>query len=607
MSNKARSNIWNLRQFSTLVLASRTSSIYPLGFCRSKIDHSNWNLRNLPLNDFDNRMRPSIRYLFQDAFILKSRNDGFQSESLNTLTVFRVNRLLCPRRISFDSKDYFVSIGISDNGLKKVDFHHEVSSEDVLSKEMKSTPINYRKLSEESNSLSDVLDTFSKAPTFPSSKYFLAMWTVAKRMSDDQKRCEKQLMFNHPAFNQLCKEMMKEAKIMRYDHLLFSLHAIVKLGVFQNSLLVQTLLRVIQMKALRELGGFSALNSQHMFKSLSAMNHRSVVLLNECSKMVLVCMDILESCIDLRYHNSDLFKGIADYVAVTFDIWKLQKVFFLLLMFEKLGFRPIELMDLFMKKIVEEPKSLTKKNIVPILHVYSSLNHINKCQNKEFLEVMAGALTDYLYHISSENLLNATCSFCMMNYFPLAFVDQLLQKDVISELLTSDDMEKNVHKLHILDACLKLDLSSYHKGIDTALPQLPLSPSYPNAKVVKVLSRLLGDSKGFFSKDVQLPHNYHIDFEIRMDANRKQVLSFSDADVPSATNMQRVAVLCVPRSGYCLHSSHPRGFLATKIRHLNTMGFHVVLVKSWEMKKLTMKDAVKVLKTKIYSGSPSYY
>ncbi|XP_013376203.1 PREDICTED: FAST kinase domain-containing protein 2 [Chinchilla lanigera] len=658
MSNKAGSVLWNLRQFSTLVPVSRTLSIYSLGLCRPKTDHSKWNLRNLPFNDFGNRVRPSIRYLFQDAFILKSRNGGFQSESLNPLTVFRVNRLLCPRGLSFDSKHSFVSVG-----LKKVNFHHEASSEDVPSQEMKRNPINYSKLSEESHSLSDVLDTFSKAPTFPASKYFLAMWTIAKRMSDDQRRCEKQLMFKHPAFNQLCEHMMRESKILRYDHLLFSLHAIVKLGVFQNTLLVQTLLRVIQerinecdekalsilstlleamepcnnvdalrtglwllvdqqvwkikhvftlqtvmkyigkdapvalkrkleMKALSELDGFSVLNSQHMFEALSTMNHRSVILLNECSKMILnnihgcpikVLINILQSCKDLRYNNLDLFKGIADYVATTFDIWKLKHVLFLLIFLEKLAYRPVDLMNLFMKKIVEEPQFLNKKNIISILHVYSSLNHVNKCQNKEFLEVMASALTDHLHHISSETLLNAVCSFCVMNYFPLAPLDQLLQKDVIHELLTSDDKERNVHRLHILDACLKLDHTSYDKAIDAALPPLPSSPSHPNAKVAEGLSRLLGGDTGF-SKDVQLPHNYHVDFEIRMNDNR------------------RAAVLCVPRSVYCLDSSHPRGLLAMKMRHLDVMGFHVVLVKNWEMEKLEMEDAVTFLKTKIYSA-----
>ncbi|XP_028337027.1 FAST kinase domain-containing protein 2, mitochondrial isoform X3 [Physeter macrocephalus] len=602
MNNRAGSFLWNLRQFSTLVPTSRTVRLYPSGFCRPKMVYSNWNPRKL-LSNFDNRMQSFVRYLFQDALIFKSGGDGFQTKSISTATVLTVDRLLCPRRLSFNSKHF-----VSDNGLKK-NFHHEPSNEDVLTKRTKPTPINCRKLSQECNSLSDVLDIFSKAPTFPSSNYFSAMWTIAKRMSDDQKRFEKQLMFNHPVFSQLCEQIMREAKIMHYDNLLFSLHAMVKLEIPQNTLLVQTLLRVVQMKALKELDQFSVLNSQHMFAVLAAMNHRSIILLNECSKIVTsnihgcpfkILISILQSCRDLQYFNIDLFKGIADYVAATFDIWKLKKVLFLLILFENFGFRPVSLMDLFMKKATDEPGFLNVKSLVSILHVYSSLNHFHKCWTHEFLEVMASALTGSLHHISAENLLNAVCSFCLMNHFPLAPINQLLQKDIIHDLLTSGDVERNVHKLHVLAACLKLD-APCHRDTHLVLPQLPSMPLHPHAKVAEVLSSLLGE--GCFSRSVWLPHNYYIDFEIRMDANRSQVLPFSDVDVvtSSATNIQRVAVLCVPRSMYCLDSTHPRGFLAMKMRHLKVMGFHVILVNNWEMEKLEMKDAVTFLKTKIYS------
>lgn len=75
------------------------------------------------------------------------------------------------------------------------------------------------------------------------------MWSIAKRMSEDQKRFEKQLMFSHPSFSQLCEQTMREAKVMPFNQLLFSLHAVVKLGIPQNTLLVQTLLRVVQVKS----------------------------------------------------------------------------------------------------------------------------------------------------------------------------------------------------------------------------------------------------------------------------------------------------------------------------------------------------------------------
>lgn len=86
------------------------------------------------------------------------------------------------------------------------------------------------------------------------------MWIIAKRISEDKRRFERQLMFSHPAFNQLCEQMMREAKIMHYDHLLFSLNAIVKLGIPQNTLMVQTLLRTIQVSPKRLKCGCTAFN-----------------------------------------------------------------------------------------------------------------------------------------------------------------------------------------------------------------------------------------------------------------------------------------------------------------------------------------------------------
>ncbi|XP_036776200.1 FAST kinase domain-containing protein 2, mitochondrial isoform X2 [Manis pentadactyla] len=602
MNHRAGSFLWNLRQLHTLVTTIRTVRLYSLEFCRPNIVYSHWNPRNL-LNNFDNGVQSSIRYLVQDSLIFKSGDDSFQIKGISTVTVPAVDRLLCLRRLSFDSKHS----PVPDDDLKKM---NEATYEDVLIKKPKPTPNKCRELSQECNSLVDVLDKYSEVPRYLSNNYLSAMWSIAKRMSEDQKRFEKQLMFSHPSFSQLCEQTMREAKVMPFNQLLFSLHAVVKLGIPQNTLLVQTLLRVVQMKALRDFGKFSTLNSQHMFEVLAAMNHHSVLLLNECSKMVIdnihgcplkVLINILQSCRELRYYNLYLFKGIADYVATTFDIWKLKHVISLLILFANLGFRHTGLMDLLKKKVIDEPDCLNIKNIVPILHVYSSLNHFYECQAQEFLKVMASAVTVYLYHISSENLLNAVCSFCMMNHFPLVLINQLLQKDIINELLLSADMKRNVGKLHILAACLKLDDNPFQNTKDLALPQLPSTPLYPNAKVAEVLSSLLGEK--YFSENVQLPHKYHIDFEIRMDTKRNQVLPFSPVDLSTpATNIQRVAVLCVPKSNYCLDSAHPRGFLAMKMRHLKVMGFHVILVNNWEMEKLEKKDAVKFLKTQIYSS-----
>ncbi|XP_015271491.1 PREDICTED: FAST kinase domain-containing protein 2 [Gekko japonicus] len=94
----------------------------------------------------------------------------------------------------------------------------------------------------------DVLDLVSRYPI--SSKYIsnnlTTMWMLTKRLSEDQRRYERQLMFEHPHFSQLCQCAMQEARYMWRDDLAYSLHAIVRLGVPQNTRLVQTLLRICQ-------------------------------------------------------------------------------------------------------------------------------------------------------------------------------------------------------------------------------------------------------------------------------------------------------------------------------------------------------------------------
>lgn len=94
----------------------------------------------------------------------------------------------------------------------------------------------------------DILDLISKSPVaqkYPSS-CLAAMWTLTKTLSEDQRRYEGQLMFKHPQFSLLCQTVMQEAKYMWRDDLSYSLHSVVKLGVPQNTRLVQTLLRTCQ-------------------------------------------------------------------------------------------------------------------------------------------------------------------------------------------------------------------------------------------------------------------------------------------------------------------------------------------------------------------------
>ncbi|XP_015214870.2 FAST kinase domain-containing protein 2, mitochondrial [Lepisosteus oculatus] len=72
------------------------------------------------------------------------------------------------------------------------------------------------------------------------------IWETTKKLSEEQRRYERRLMFEHPVFEQLCQRLMEDSHKMRSDDLAYSLLALVKLGVSQRSQVIQTLLRVIQ-------------------------------------------------------------------------------------------------------------------------------------------------------------------------------------------------------------------------------------------------------------------------------------------------------------------------------------------------------------------------
>ncbi|XP_072473481.1 FAST kinase domain-containing protein 2, mitochondrial [Notamacropus eugenii] len=690
MNKKTSSFLRNLRQSNLNICPFGSSSVRrtmkdPLELHKPKIIYQNSICKNFLFLDSLQKPQSSVRFFCQDMLVFQLEGNEIQKRRLSTSTSTSFGKLLYPRRLSFDSRCFFMSDTTPQFAVDEMKKMMIPTEHDLSQKEKQLDFIKHRHLIKHCNSMSDVLDMYSKFPRFSSCNYFITMWRIAKNMSEDQKRFERQLLYEHPAFNQLCDQVMKEAKTVKLQQLMFTLYALIKIGIPQNTYVVQVLLRVVQerinecdetclsvlsrtleameesknvkalraglrllvdkqiwtlehiftlqtmmkcigkdapyplkkkieIKAMKELNRFSPVNSQHMFGALAALNHRSLTLLNECSKMVAanihgcpfwMLMSILQSCRDLQYQNLDLFTAIAEYVTTTFDMWKMKQVLALLLAFQSLRFRHIALMNLFLKRVLDVSQTLNQKEILCILHVYASLNHVDECENLRFLEVITRALNTYLPKISSLNLLKAVYCFCVLKHFPQEPFNQLFQENIINELLMSgNEDEKTEHMLHQVNACLDLEDTSFLKSPAITLKECSSAPFRSNEEVESVLLNLL-ENKRLFLKNVQLPHNYLVDFELRMDSKRSQILPISEADeFTTEPDILRVALLCVPRSAFCLGTTHPRGGLGMKMRHLKALGFHVILVNTWEIKKLDMNLAVTFLKNKIFSQEP---
>ncbi|XP_066492725.1 FAST kinase domain-containing protein 2, mitochondrial [Tiliqua scincoides] len=644
---------------------------FALGINEHKNTAQHFNLRQLLLSESPCWCQPSVRFFSQDTLIINA-----EDASVSEQKTANVRLVDCAQ-------------GPGSTAVKST---HSPSGFSVSSKEDRSAVEDGRSKSKQffedlqkCISPCDVLDLTSKNPL--SQKYpsncFATMWMLTKKLSEDQRHYERQLMFQHPQFSQLCQVVMHEAKYMWRDDLVYSLLAVVKLGVPQNTRLVQTLLRVcqerlnefddrclsviattlqgmetcknvealqvglqllveqripkisnvfmlqtmmkcigkdapltlktkVENKILSQLDQFTVPNAQHMFSVLAEMNHRSLPILNACSNKVIEniqgipfwrLLTILRSCKDLMYRNSALYSALADYAASTFYMWDTKQVVLFLSAFENLGFRPVDLMDIFAEKVIAHPTPLNVKDIVAVLRAYSLLNHTPKDQNALFLETLNSALNKHLSRISNVDLLKAVYSFCILGYLPQPALDQLMQDEILHDLLASgrQNTEQNEMMLRAVNACLELDGHSSTKPTALSLENPLTSPVFHLPDVQEVLLTLLGD-RSLFQSNVQLAHGYSLDFEILMDADRRTVVPDTVADQSTDdSHIQRLAVLCAPVSAFCVGSRHPRGRLAMKMRHLQLLGYHVILVHYQEFQKLKKEEAVEFLKREIFS------
>ncbi|KAJ7408063.1 FAST kinase domain 2 [Willisornis vidua] len=457
-------------------------------------------------------------------------------------------------------------------------------------------------------------------------------WRLFKNLSEEQQRYEKQLIFEHPAFARLCQQLLRESRRMTRGDLVFSLHAAVSLGVPQNTLLVQTLLRVCQ-ERLNQLDNrcVSVLAStlsgmdkdknvtcgaahfkyqRHLYSakpdemhgkrysSLSEKEIRENVHDAPLRQLILV----LEACHTLQYRNVKLFSALADYVNSTACLWDKRLIVLFLSACETLGFQPSELMETFAEKVTEDPELLYLKNLLIVLRVYSRLNYVPRVQKHLFFETLHSCLNKCLPQISDTDLLKAVHSLCILGYLPHQALDELLQKDGKNQLIVSDDLYKEQKEtmLRCVKTCMELDSPSFTKPAFVLTENLSSPVSLNLRKAQEALIELLGD-ENMFLQNVQLPYKYHIDFEIRMDSDRKKVLPITATDDHPDSSVQRLALLFVPLSAFCVGTVRPQGKLAMKKRHLNKLGFDVILIQNKKFQEMTKEDAVEFLKRKIYS------
>lgn len=98
------------------------------------------------------------------------------------------------------------------------------------------------------SSPSDVLDlTLQSTPTAPQISHCLSqMWNSLKKLSQEQRKAELRLMWEHAAWEPLLQRAVSGVSQLPHTHLAYTLLALVKLGVNPRTRVVQTYLRAAQ-------------------------------------------------------------------------------------------------------------------------------------------------------------------------------------------------------------------------------------------------------------------------------------------------------------------------------------------------------------------------
>ncbi|KAK5874995.1 hypothetical protein CesoFtcFv8_027531 [Champsocephalus esox] len=502
---------------------------------------------------------------------------------------------------------------------------------------------------------SDVLElTSERALTFKQiSSCLCHIWFSTKKMSTDNQRYELQLMFEHPGFDVLLQQAMASVGQMNNGDVAYSLLSMVNIGVPQDSRVIQTFLRNCQenlndmderslsilASCLRNLGPsnnadalkdglrmvvearlpeiknvkalqnmmrmlgkdapmglkrkfeekalsmsnrFSLLDSHHIITALATMKFHSKPLLDICSKIIREningipfnqLFETMQSCRQLQYRDSELLTDLSEHAASMIDIWTKKQVVLFLSVCERLAFCPAA--------------------------VYSTLNYDLQHRRQQFLDCLIPALVSYLPKMSSFELLKVVYHLCLLGYFPSALLEPLLQSSTLEKFKSTDPkyLVNQERMFQTVNLCLHLEQPVLPRPL-TVPPTVLGAPVLESRAVIPELSQCLqsmmqDQANTTLQERVLLLGFYFIDGVITKPLP-------SETDGGGAESRPRIAVLLPAPSSFCFGTSHPRGTLALKMRHLKTLGYDPVWVTERELQSTPEEKKTDFLRARIF-------
>ncbi|XP_077368459.1 FAST kinase domain-containing protein 2, mitochondrial isoform X1 [Festucalex cinctus] len=339
----------------------------------------------------------------------------------------------------------------------------------------------FSELLQQCGSPSDVLDLSQQFAPNPGqiSNYLTRMWTVIKKMSDEKRRCELQLMFEHPAFDQLLQNAMTLLGSMQNENLAYSLLAMVNLGVPQRSRVVQLYLRACQEK----LNDFdekslsilaSCLEKMESTPNVDALKHGFRLVVEQHLpriKNVLTLQTMMRALGKDIPH--DLQQKLERKALSMTEQFTLPNTQYMISTMAKMGFYSKPLLDICSRRITENLHGVPFSKLTAVLLSCRELHY----RNVNLLTGISDYVASTLDIWSQKEIVLMLCMFERLAFSPTALLAEFAQRVVANpDALTLKDLLCVLKVYSSLNYCPQHDrepfLQSLSKTLDFYLPRM---------------------------------------------------------------------------------------------------------------------------------------
>uniref|UniRef100_A0A665TFM8 FAST kinase domains 2 n=1 Tax=Echeneis naucrates TaxID=173247 RepID=A0A665TFM8_ECHNA len=476
------------------------------------------------------------------------------------------------------------------------------------------------------------------------------MWSTTKKMSDEQRTYEMQLMFEHPGFELLLQSATKNVVHMRSEDVAYALLSIINLGVPQRSRVVQTLLRTSQEK-LNEFDekSLSILASclEHMESSPNASAMKDAMRVVVEAKLPRIKKVLsLQTMMRMLGKDAplDLKKKLEKKALSMTDQFTLPNTQYMITTMATMGFYSKPLMDVCTKKITENLNGIPFGRLLSVLHSCKELRY----RDLNLLTCISDYVTSTLDIWTNKQVHLFLSVFESLNFCPgalmeayakrvISFPDVLTLKDLLCVLRVYSSLNYDLqhHKEQFLDSLCQV-LDSYLPKISAfnllkSVYSLCLLGHFPSAPLEQLLQSssieqfqmdlclrldrpplpcpltvppsVLGDPTPTLATNPWFSQSLQSVVRDQADAVLQEMVVVEDfyllADKAFSLS-SRTAVICAPLSGFCYGTSNPRGPLAVKIRHLKILGYNPILVTERELESVSEEERTEILRGRIF-------